>query len=452
VSDVSIRASGLAKAAADGLYAPIASTRPKQVVRACATTQISLTAPGATLDGVTLTSGDRVLLVGQTAAAENGIYTFNGASSTMTRTTDANTATLLLGAFVFVSQGGTQGSTGWELTNTGTITVGTTALNWVQFDATVAPNSLGDLVVGAGNGAATVLPIGSTNQVATVSGGTVTWATPSTYQAPDIQVFTGNGTWTKPTGAKIVGVTIIGGGAGGGSGAQGATGTARCGGGGGGGGGLAFRQFSATVLGSTESVVVGAGGAGGAAQASTTTAGNGGTNGGTSSFGSHMRTQASGAGGGGGIGVAGSAGAASGSLVSGGSGAASSAVGSAGSGGNGAGAAPGGASGGGVNASETTGAGGAGASSNSSSFSGGTAGTAGGGAGVAGGSATANEPSPGGSGGGGGGAVGATAGGAGGAGGNYGAGGGGGGGSTNGASSGAGGAGANGIVVVITTF
>jgi hypothetical protein len=66
----------------------------------------------------------------------------------------------------------------------------------------------------------------------------------------DVQVFTGNGTWTKPVGAKMVHVVAISGGAGGGSGRRGAAGAVRCGGGGGGGG--------------SEQNGVGAGGTGGA--------------------------------------------------------------------------------------------------------------------------------------------------------------------------------------------
>ena len=51
----------------------------------------------------------------------------------------------------------------------------------------------------------------------------------------DLQVFTSNGTWTKPSGARTVHVICIGGGGGGGSGRQGAASSSRIGGGGGGG-------------------------------------------------------------------------------------------------------------------------------------------------------------------------------------------------------------------------
>lgn len=109
----------------------------------------------------------------------------------------------------------------------------------------------------------------------------------------DVQSFTGNGTWTKPAGAKSVKVIVKGGGG------SGASGDARAfttnnnvlGGGGGGGGAFIEGSFEASELPSTIAVTVGAQVAGGTAVVSSGTgnvAGNDGTDGNLSSFGSYL--------------------------------------------------------------------------------------------------------------------------------------------------------------------
>ena len=92
---------------------------------------------GDTLDGVTLATGDRILLKDQSAGAENGIYTVN-ASGAPTRAEDADTEAELLGAAVFIQEGTTNADTAYVLTTDSAIVVDTTALTFAQFGAGTA--------------------------------------------------------------------------------------------------------------------------------------------------------------------------------------------------------------------------------------------------------------------------------------------------------------------------
>ena len=108
----------------------------KQSVRAATTgngTLASAYANGLTIDGVSLATGDRILLKDQTDASENGIYTVN-ASGAPTRATDFDSdAEVTSGAFTFVEEGTTNADNGFVLSTNGSITVGTTNLAFTQF-------------------------------------------------------------------------------------------------------------------------------------------------------------------------------------------------------------------------------------------------------------------------------------------------------------------------------
>jgi hypothetical protein len=117
----------------------------KASCRAGTTGNLTLTAPGATIDGVTLAAGERVLVKNQTLGQENGIYVFNGAAAAMTRASDADTsAEVTAGLFTFVSEGTANADSGWYLTTNNPITLGTTPLVFVQF------SGAGQIVSGAG--------------------------------------------------------------------------------------------------------------------------------------------------------------------------------------------------------------------------------------------------------------------------------------------------------------
>jgi hypothetical protein len=113
--------------------AAVSTGNNKGTARVVATTNITLATPGATIDGVTMASSDIVLLIGQSAAAENGLYVWSGASSALVRTTNADTsAEVKSGLFVFVTEGTANADNGYTLVTNDPITLGTTALSFIQ--------------------------------------------------------------------------------------------------------------------------------------------------------------------------------------------------------------------------------------------------------------------------------------------------------------------------------
>lgn len=85
-----------------------------------------------TIDGYTLSTGDRILVKNQSTAADNGVYIVasNGAP---TRATDYNQAGEVdAGDFIFIENGTVNGKTGWIQTNAIT-TLGTDAIAFTQF-------------------------------------------------------------------------------------------------------------------------------------------------------------------------------------------------------------------------------------------------------------------------------------------------------------------------------
>jgi hypothetical protein len=108
----------------------------KDFARAASTGNVSVAAPGATIDGVTLSPGDRILLKNQTTGSENGIYVWNGAATPATRALDADAAAELVAATITVTEGNqvAAATPAGSLVFTQTvdnITLGTTALVWV---------------------------------------------------------------------------------------------------------------------------------------------------------------------------------------------------------------------------------------------------------------------------------------------------------------------------------
>jgi phage-related tail fiber protein len=118
----------------------------KETVRAATTANGTLASAfqnAAVIDGVTLATGDRILIKDQSTGGENGIYTVN-ASGAPTRATDADSAADILQAAAWVQEGTANADTAWVNTTNAPITLGTTATVWVQF------TGLGDITPGTG--------------------------------------------------------------------------------------------------------------------------------------------------------------------------------------------------------------------------------------------------------------------------------------------------------------
>ncbi len=184
----------------------------KASVRAATTTNVTLASDlenGDTLDGVTLATGNRILVKNQSTGSENGIYVVE-ASGAPTRSTDADTGAELTASFaVFVEEGTANADSGYVLTTDGAITVGTTALTFTQFTG-LGQITAGDglsktgntLNVTAGTGISIegdavtntgVLSItGTTNQIsATASTGAITLSTPQDIHSTATPTFSG---------------------------------------------------------------------------------------------------------------------------------------------------------------------------------------------------------------------------------------------------------------------
>lgn len=113
-----------------------ASIDSKASVRALSNTNISLSGT-QTIDGVTLSVGDRVLVRGQSTATQNGVYVVSAGAWGRASDADQNYE-LTPGAFWFVEEGTTYGKTQWRIENTGTITIGSTNISVNQFGAATA--------------------------------------------------------------------------------------------------------------------------------------------------------------------------------------------------------------------------------------------------------------------------------------------------------------------------
>jgi len=109
----------------------VAGLNWKDSVLAATTAQVALSGASVVIDGVTMGNGSTILVKNQTLPAENGIYTVNVGA--WTRRSDMDLNAEVPNAAVWVEQGTVNADTAWVCTNDNTVSLGTTAIVWVQF-------------------------------------------------------------------------------------------------------------------------------------------------------------------------------------------------------------------------------------------------------------------------------------------------------------------------------
>lgn len=116
----------------------------KEPAAVATVTNINLSNPGTdTFDEFQITSGARVLVRAQSTQSQNGLYTFNGSGSALTRTSDADNAAELNGMAVFVKSGDTLADQAFVQTNE-IANLGSDNVTYVQF------SGLGQITAGDG--------------------------------------------------------------------------------------------------------------------------------------------------------------------------------------------------------------------------------------------------------------------------------------------------------------
>ncbi len=134
-AEMYLNASGSRKATLENLRNFFLGAATREAVVAASTANGALATDfenGDVLDGVTLVTGDRILLKDQTAGAENGPYTVE-ATGTPTRATDFDVSAEAIRGATFTVIGGTaNANTFWMHTTVGAVTLGSTSLVFTQ--------------------------------------------------------------------------------------------------------------------------------------------------------------------------------------------------------------------------------------------------------------------------------------------------------------------------------
>jgi hypothetical protein len=177
----------------------------KDSVKVATTANITLSG-AQTIDGVSVTTGDRVLVKDQTTALQNGIYVV--AVGSWTRASDADTsAEVTPGMFTFVEEGTANADTGWVLSTNTAIVLNTTALAFAQF------SGAGQVTAGAGlTRSGNTVDVGTANSARIVVNAdnidlATTGVSASTYRSVTVDTYGRVTAGTNPTTISGYGLT-----------------------------------------------------------------------------------------------------------------------------------------------------------------------------------------------------------------------------------------------------
>lgn len=158
----------------------------KTFCRAATTANITIATAlnnGDTLDGVTLATNDRVLVKDQSTGAQNGIYVVG---TTPARAYDADNGAEFVGTLVYVTEGTANGGKFFKCTNTGVVTLDTTAITYSEVTtgtsdhgglAGLADDDHSSYVLVYGGGEETVSAHGATGSTETINPAAGNWHT-----------------------------------------------------------------------------------------------------------------------------------------------------------------------------------------------------------------------------------------------------------------------------------
>jgi len=158
------------KAATTYVDNAIAGMRTRIICEAASTANVTIASAlenGDTIDGVTLVTGDQVLLKDQSTGSQNGIYTVV-ASGAASRSTEYDTIDEISGQMVVINQGTSNDNTIWLCTTDSSATLDSSSITFTK----ITPQNVGTVTsVGLGDAGSSEFTIASTP---VTSSGTIT--------------------------------------------------------------------------------------------------------------------------------------------------------------------------------------------------------------------------------------------------------------------------------------